>query len=157
MTISVKDIAWLAGLLEGEGCFCGASNRPHRPAIQLAMTDVDIVRRAGRILGSRIGGPYFHKQKRLDGGNRKSFYRCGVSGHFAAAWMMTLYPLLGERRKNKIKELLEIWKSSFVEKRRAPRAPNGARTPAKCHPSNAVVGDGLCKRCYRKRRTERGL
>ena len=37
---TIREIEWLAGLLEGEGCF----SFDRRPVIQVQMTDEDVVR-----------------------------------------------------------------------------------------------------------------
>ena len=101
-------IQWVAGLLEGEGCFYNQS-RGHNPIIQLGMTDLDIVVRVAKILGC-------HKviKCKIDtrGKNPKSMYRTVLYGSLAIEWMMTLYTLMGTRRKEKIKECLLTWKKS---------------------------------------------
>ena len=105
--LSTLDIAWIAGLLEGEGCFTNSSQSPHRPKIQLCMTDSDVVVRAAKLLKC-------HKvteQKNLTKKNKK-IYRATLYGRRAASWMMTLYPLMGERRQKRIEELLTLWKEA---------------------------------------------
>lgn len=148
--IPIGNLHWLSGLLEGEGCFSGCSNRPSHPSIQLAMTDRDVVEKAATILGSRVGGPYFQKKRKVNGEARLPFYRCGVSGRFAVGWMMTLYSLLGSRRRKKISGLLYLWMRDVSIKSRSPRSPNGTRTVSKCRPDKPVVSRGMCSVCYRK-------
>ncbi len=113
--ISTKDIAWLAGLLEGEGCFRIRDGRT-TPLILLGMTDSDVVDRAAALLGSHdlhvYESPVGHKTQ----------FRLRVGGRKAAAWMMTIYPLMGERRQAKIRETLATWRS-------APGRGNFAVTP----------------------------
>lgn len=49
-----EDVVWLAGLMEGEGCFTMGWNRKSgkmQPRIQLQMTDLDVVQRASRAPG----------------------------------------------------------------------------------------------------------
>jgi hypothetical protein len=51
-----RDIAWAAGLFEGEGC---ATHSSGRPRLQLKMVQEESVRRFGRVVGvGRVGGPY---------------------------------------------------------------------------------------------------
>ena len=51
------EIAWLAGLLEGEGSFgltgYAAKKSKVFPTISLAMTDLDIIERAGALIGGQ--------------------------------------------------------------------------------------------------------
>jgi hypothetical protein len=104
----MRDIAWLAGLLEGEGCF---SRRGNCITIQVYMTDLDVVERAATMLGAPSVG------RRVDPlrPNDLPCYYCTVSGPSAAAWMMTLYCLMGDRRKARIRELLAIFKKARTQ------------------------------------------
>jgi hypothetical protein len=44
-------------------------------------------------------------------------YEITVSGKVAAQWMMTIYSLMGSRRREKIREVLNVWKNyKFVDK-----------------------------------------
>ena len=109
MAVSTLDIAWLAGLLEGEGCFfVGPRNTPthnyKRIGISLVMTDPEPVYKAAQLLGVNA----YHETTKTSGG--KSKYRLWSSGGQAAGWMMTLYSLLSPRRQAKIRECLEVWK-----------------------------------------------
>ena len=107
--LNTKDIYWLAGLLEGEGCFFTSyqSNKPKYkyPRILLGMTDRDVIEKAAKILGGTV---YLVGEKK----NRKRVWYVSVARtHQAVGWMMTLYSLMGERRKLKIKECLGSWKN----------------------------------------------
>ena len=57
------------------------------------------------------------------------------------AWMMTLYPLLSNRRQDKVRGLLGLWKTQPVMK--AGRA-------ASCHPERMRHAKELCSSCYMK-------
>lgn len=142
--IAVKELAWLGGLLEGEGSF-GIKNGS--PRIQLAMTDKDVVDRAAKIFGV----PVEHSVPRKDG--YKQVWRVCLNGTRAIMWMMTLLVLFGERRREKITEVIETWKASKA----APRAPRGQRYMAVCHPDRPRQGDLLCNTCWMRRwRAETG-
>lgn len=106
MTVSTKDIAWLAGLLEGEGTFVSGKRTSHLPMIQLMMTDKDIVIRAAKIMGANR---VTEQTKTTTTG--KQVYRTKVFGMRAVSWCMTLYCLMGERRQGKIAYLLQSWKA----------------------------------------------
>lgn len=113
--MSTKDIAWLAGLLEGEATFNLAGGRhsrqqrPTNPRIVLCMTDEDVCRRAHALLGGNFYGPY---RGRAFKPHYKSYFRVDVTGRRAVGWMMTLYSLLGERRQGKVRQILEVWRST---------------------------------------------
>lgn len=100
--IRIHDIAWLAGLLEGEGCF---SIVGRSVVIELQMTDKDVVEHAAQLLNTPV---YVNKKKP----NRKMVWRLHLHGNRAAGWMMTLYSLMGLRRRGRIKELLTGWRLS---------------------------------------------
>lgn len=112
--ISQRDLGWLAGLLEGEGCFrwhrqIRRDGRPDwfAPRILLQMTDEDIVRRAQAVVGiGHVRGPYGPYK-----GGTKAHWAWTVSRNAdAVGLMMTLYPLMGERRQAKIREILDAWR-----------------------------------------------
>ena len=119
MRIEPRDIHWLAGLLEGEGCFTGNTSHKGRgvtPAIQLEILDRDIAERAARLLGGRL------TVKSRPPGKHCSFKPiCQVRlyGAPAVGWMMTLWTLLGERRRARIVEVLKVWRSK--KKQRSPQ------------------------------------
>ena len=127
--IQSRDIFWLAGILEGEGCF----SYKRTPNIQLSMTDRDIVARVSNLTGFAM-----YSDKRP---NRKRAYRTNVTGARAAGWMMTLYSLMGKRRRVKIKQCLSAW-------RLAPNRPKEA--PKLCQHAKRVHGKGLCGVCYNR-------
>jgi hypothetical protein len=109
---NVRDIAWLAGLLEGEGCFSWGGDCAD---IALRMTDRDVVDRAHSMMGAT---QRIVQQQRPGQGSivsRLPDYTFRVSGLRAIAWMMTLYPLMGERRRLRIRGVLGQWKLRGVK------------------------------------------
>ena len=104
--MALRNIAWLAGLLEGEAYFCLQSGSP---GIRLAMTDLDVVLRATELLGAHSVNPQRQADTAKD--SWKPMYRTSVHGAVAAGWMMTIYPFLGARRREKIREILADWRS----------------------------------------------
>lgn len=108
--ITAASIHWLAGLLEGEACF---HKRKRCPRITLGMTDEDVICRAASLLGGKVN------KRNARGTNLKGsrthfkpLYVVYVNGRKAAGWAMTLYPLMGERRRVRIRELLSLWRTS---------------------------------------------
>ena len=52
MLAKVEDIAWAAGLFEGEGCITDTDTRnPNNPLLQMTMTDEDVMKRFIKIVG----------------------------------------------------------------------------------------------------------
>lgn len=102
--LTSKDIAWIAGLLEGEGSFLVANKSI---CVMCQMTDKDIIERLASYFVCPVGGP--DKDGR-NNGIRKQAWRIRFYGSRAASWMMTLYPLMGERRKKQIEKCLDFWK-----------------------------------------------
>lgn len=108
-----RDIEWLAGLLEGEGCFGFYYLKRNQngtgyycPQIRLSMTDRDVVGRAAKLMGTRV-----YLREGTPKGN-KPVWTTRAAGAKAAGWMMTLYMLLGERRRTKIQEVLWVWRQT---------------------------------------------
>ncbi len=94
------DIAWLAGLLEGEGNFYSYTRSS--PRISLGMTDLDIIRRATKIMNGDI-----NKIRVVDQVNRKISFVIQIGGHKALICMKLIRPYMGDRRGAKIDELLK--------------------------------------------------
>ena len=103
------DIAWLAGILEGEGHF-GYTKRKYSlkttgeikfyydPYVHLQMTDKDIVYRVASLFQSKSVRTYQDKR-----GNRKLLYRVGCNGKIRLPSLLkSIFPHMGERRKTKI-------------------------------------------------------
>ena len=104
-----RNLCWLAGLLEGEGCFAlrRHSNRPRAigsPSIQLQMTDRDVVERAAFLLDRPV-----HQRVKADG--RKTVYIVELCGRAAIPMMEMLLPYMGKRRADKIREIIAADKS----------------------------------------------
>lgn len=119
--ISVKEIAWLAGLLEGEGCFhleshVKVSKQKYKsgvrisvtPLIRLSSTDKDVIVRAKYILGANTISTQIKKPN-------KDYHTISIFGPKAISWMMTIYPLMCSRRKFKIKSIISSWKIDFSD------------------------------------------
>lgn len=113
-----QEIAWAAGLFEGEGCFSHGGD-PSAPRVQmrLGMCDRDVVERFARIVGvGRIALRAAQPQK-----NQREFWDWGVSGDDAVALAERLLPFLGERRTRRGHETLDA-RRARVEQATVPRA-----------------------------------
>lgn len=96
------DLAWLAGLLEGEGSFLKAPpSNPNCPRISLEMTDKDVVERAALLMGGKA------VKRLLKSTVWKPTYRVIIKGSRAVALMRLLHSKMGERRRSQINIALE--------------------------------------------------
>ena len=101
-----RDLYWLAGLLEGEGCFGFTRNHVKGhiyayPQIQLRMCDHDVVNRAAALMGCTIQS---YPGSRA---TQKRFWQFSLTCRRAAAMMQQLEPLMGTRRSAKIRSILK--------------------------------------------------
>ncbi len=95
------ELHWLAGLLEGEGCFLmPPPSNPATPRLTLEMTDQDVVHKAAELLGART------VHRRVRGKNKPTYSFC-LHGKKALMVMMLLQPHLGERRAAKIQRIVD--------------------------------------------------
>ena len=60
-------------------------------------------------------------------------------------WPMTLYTLMGARRREQIRKALTVWRSLRVGRRPKDEV-------IECHPGKKYFAKGLCKPCYRRKR-----
>lgn len=119
-----ENLAWLAGLVEGEGCFQYSKSKCL--SIAVAMTDEDVLRKAHLIAG--VGHVYGPSRKRP---GRKIYWRWTVARQAESyALMIALYSWLGLRRQATIQETLTRWLD--WQRNKPPRVGN--RTPRKMTP-----------------------
>lgn len=132
-----QDVLWLAGLLEGEGCF---NYRPEKNQVRVSieMNDRDVIERVAALWGSKVG----YRRARLSGtcaicdgspskcGVSKSYkngliplrvmiedygfevrsqesFQTAIYGEKAINLMRLVWPLMGNRRGAKIEEILK--------------------------------------------------
>lgn len=130
-----RSIAWLAGLLEGEGSFTEARGYPD---ISVTMCDKDVLEHAAAIMGISAIWP----ANPAIGAERgwSPAFQIGVTGAGAAEWMRRLRPLMGQRRTVEIDRALTAYHPI-----RLTRAPDhcvvtGCEAPHR--------GRGLCHKHY---------
>jgi len=100
LNITKKDLLWLSGLIEGDGCFFSQKNRP---VVSLSLTDKDVLTRAAQIFQTSI---YHYSPKEL---NHKDQYEFQIKSEKAISIMNALYPYMGERRKKTIDVVKQKW------------------------------------------------
>ena len=99
------EVAWLAGLLEGEGTFSRnrlAGATTSYPVISVNICSRDVVEHAAALLGSINVHPRTPRDP-----SWSVTYVAAISGAGAAEWMQRLRPLMGERRRKAIDVALD--------------------------------------------------
>lgn len=95
-------LAWLAGLLEAEGTFLMPSSSDGSPRVVCYMGDEDVVGRVARIFGTEA-----FESTRPD--RTRVMYTARIGGQPAALLMRDLSPLMGGRRSNRIRDVLDAY------------------------------------------------
>lgn len=99
-SLTDAEIAWCAGLIEGEGTFY-ISKTDTNMRIMLGMTDIDVIERLQNLLG---GGISYGE----DRGINKPIYRWYIGKRLEVVRIIKLiYPYMGARRRLKMDELLQ--------------------------------------------------
>lgn len=139
--LSPSETAWLAGFLEGEGSF-GISvlkaGRQLSPYISFQSTDGDVTEKVATLFSTKAHGPYLRKDKVI---SKKPYFCAAVHGSSAARIMQTIFPYMGNRRKEKIERTLQEWVNRPFQRR-----PDNL--PTLCHPGHRHYSHGLCRKCY---------
>lgn len=101
--MNATDIAWVAGVFEGDGSVFMAGNG-YTPQVTIAMTDKDVVERVCTIVGrGKIDGPYI-SNKTL---GKTPMWRWRTSGWMSVqAFIAMIWSWLGDRRRSRAKEIL---------------------------------------------------
>ena len=89
--------AWLAGLLDGEGCF---DNPRSNPRVRVKMSDHDVVLRAAELMDAKV-----HVEPARQA-HHKPCMVAQVHGDAAVAIMRAVLPHLGARRTEKATEII---------------------------------------------------
>lgn len=120
LNLSEVQIAWLAGLFEGEAYFnldkrpqkrYKNSTSPPAPFIKIAMVDEDIIARVANLLNKK-----YYTPSRLTTTNKK-VYVCHIGDRQTLIYLLPkLLPYMGKRRTEIINECItelenwELWK-----------------------------------------------
>lgn len=95
----MRDIAWAAGFLEGEGSFCGRAGCERISAVQV---NQEPIQRLVALFGGRV------RQYKRNHPNWKPVWNWYASGTRARGIMMTLYPLMSHKRRATIAGALAL-------------------------------------------------
>lgn len=98
-----EDVAWAAGIFEGEGCFV-LTKYPNRlsPHVAMQMTDEDVVRRFAAVVGV---GTISVRKPRREGYKPAWLWQATSFETFQAVGAM-FWPWLGERRRQRWVEIM---------------------------------------------------
>ena len=125
--VATKDTAWLAGLIEGEGCISTSGVNSWR--VQVKMTDEDVVRRCADVTGvGHVRGPY---EPSANNAGVKPYWIWAVSRRpdvLAVVYM--IFPLLGARRRARATECVRSILTTRQTHCRTGRHPK--TTPGRC-------------------------
>jgi len=99
--MSPQELHWLAGWLEGEGSFLAPPpSDPRRPRISGQARDRDVVTEVGRLFQIK---PVFDPSGKRRNPTWSVMWRVLVQGQRAITLMLALEPLMGQRRREKIR------------------------------------------------------
>lgn len=120
--LDTRQLAWLAGLMEGEGTFPKATPAmPRRPRTAISMTDCDVIERVCALWGTRL---YIHIPKVQ---RYKAVFRTELVGGSAVALMTLLRPHMSARRQAQIDESIATYKPlRSIKHKRFTVSPDGA-------------------------------
>lgn len=110
MLASELEIAWAAGLFEGEGSIVFCNTQGYRfPRISIKMCDQDVLEKFGKIVGiERLNGPYETKQTQANP-QWKPAYEWHTSKKKEVARILSSFlPYLGARRAYKALNALDL-------------------------------------------------
>ena len=93
-SLAREDAAWLAGLLDGEGCFDSPRGNPR---IRVKMSDHDVILRAADVMGART-----HLET-IPG--RLPLLVAQLTGDRAVGVMRAVLPWLGARRSARVTDI----------------------------------------------------
>lgn len=98
-----EDLYWLAGYLEGEGCFDVPNKNCCTVRITVESTDIQPIERVAKLMGSNVNQATYRKRvSKVE----NVIYRTSKSGAGAVEIMLQILPLLSPRRQIKVKECI---------------------------------------------------
>jgi hypothetical protein len=140
-------IAWAAGLFEGEGCISYA-NKTHCARMSLAMTDKDVVDRFHELVGVGQRHEKHHTRPGHEHFQTQYVWYCSSIGdvrHVVALFL----PYFGDRRRKRAMDVLDAYNTAPVRRKFKDRCPEGHLYDA----DNLRIygGKKKCRECNRQR------
>lgn len=127
MKINREELAWAAGLFEGEGCFSVSTNKGDRkpkysPSATVVSTDEDVLQRFALVIGfgTISSRPLLPKHKPIFAWHVQNFE------HFQAL-VALLWPWLHNRRRTRAKEILLGARRYFAQPAQRLGRPRGSK------------------------------
>lgn len=103
--LTESEVAWLAGIYEGEGSCAITSGRAIR--VEIVMTDRDIVERIYTLTGC---GSVRSLSRRSE--NHKDAFRWSIGSVEAVTFLNLVLPWLGSRRAERAKNAIDNWNTN---------------------------------------------
>lgn len=152
-TLTDTQIAWLAGLFEGEGCIC---LRPGGTRLTIEMTDEDIINRVAELTG--LGSVIRLEKRKQKGGkpNHKDSWKWYIGyREDVKNVLVAIYPYLGIRRRIAADKALSV-----ISQMRPRRRNNPEEGEFILCPNCGIEGfkgshHNICKECVSKKAMER--
>lgn len=95
---TLLDIAWAAGIYEGEGC---VTRHKYGGGVRVGQKEPWILHRLRALFGGHIGGQFQHHTNAWSAGSRVNTW--DLSGPRARGFLMTIYPFLSPHRRAQIR------------------------------------------------------
>lgn len=134
----LEHIYWIAGYLDGEGYF-GFSDCP---VIAVNSTDRDLIQKL--VIYAKLNITVY--EKKPDNPNHSTQWTVHICGSLAIQWMMTIYSLLCKRRQEKIRLVLNKWKSLGLMNKSKLFCPKGHSLSGK-NLAIEYTNNGVARRC----------
>lgn len=101
--VTIKDIAWTSGFIEGEGSFGGSHNGKSGSMITAWQVQKQPLEKLLELYGGSIS--FRHPSQRT------SIWQWCLYGNKSIGLMMTIYSLMSSKRKEQIKRIILYWKN----------------------------------------------
>ena len=150
LVLSETDIAWIAGLLEGEGTFgldarsvrrSKVSTAPPAPYIKIAMTDEDVIQRFSGL----VKKSYFSPKRGTKTGKKVYIVHIG-DRETLNSLLPKIYPYLGKRRQPQVQKCLDAltdWKKWYTAGGRSKMAAQGPLARKLEKPTSSSQNDDM--------------
>lgn len=132
--LSLRNIEWVAGFLEGEGAFQCGGPRGSTPVVSVMQVQREPLERLQKMFGGEIR-MWLRKHKNPKHNDASRWQACGGK---AAGLMMMLYPLMSPKRKEQITKALVAWRVAKGE------AHNSLKTH--CHAGHEFTAENTYRR-----------
>lgn len=101
--VSTQDIAWAAGVYEGEGSVCPPTDKCRTQVVALTQKDSWL---PYQLQGKFGGWVYYYTYAAKNGRPARSYYYWKCTGPVARGFLMTIYKFLSPRRQEQIRVAL---------------------------------------------------